>query len=127
MTCVVAFSGGKGSAVAAKLHKQPLLYDQGFAHNNCAGACVRAGQGQWLQLLEHNPARYAHEEAEERAFREAIGKDVAILRDRRGGTTKPLTLEALRLRAQLEPEAITDDDRMDIGGCGCTTDLEGAP
>lgn len=98
---------------------QPRLYAQGFPHNNCAGACVRGGQGQWALLLEKNPERYAEEEAQEAAFRAETGKDVAILRDRRGGATKPLTLAALRHRV----EHGGDVDPLDLGGCGCTTDL----
>ena len=96
----------------------PRLYAQGFPHNNCAGACVRAGQGQWARLLQVNPTRYAAEEAQEEALRTELGKDVAILRDRRGGTTKPLTLRALRERIE-DNEQI---DLFDIGGCGCFTD-----
>jgi len=88
----------------------PALYDLGFPHNNCAGACVRAGQGQWLRLLVTNPERYAEEERQEQEFRDFIEKDVSILKDRRGGTTKPLTLRALRERG---------GDASDIGGCGC--------
>jgi 3'-phosphoadenosine 5'-phosphosulfate sulfotransferase (PAPS reductase)/FAD synthetase len=99
--------------------EQPALYAMGFPHNNCAGACVRGGQGQWVNLLETNPERYAQEEAEEQRFRDETGKDVAILRDRRGGTTKPLTLTALRHRVEGHEEV----DRDDIGGCGCMTDL----
>lgn len=94
----------------------PRLYAMGFPHNNCAGACVRGGQAQWRLLLQQNPERYAQEEAEEERFRQETGKDVAILRDRRGGTTKPLTLRVLREREEY--------DRDDWGGCGCTTDLE---
>lgn len=96
----------------------PVMYTQGFAHNNCAGACVRAGQGQWARLLAVNPARYAAEEAQEEALREHLGKDVAILRDRRNGETKPLTLRALRERAENNGQI----DLFDIGGCGCMTD-----
>lgn len=99
----------------------PRLYAQGFPHNNCAGACVRAGQGQWIRLLETNPARYAEEERQEEEFRTFIGKDVAILRDRKGGTTKPLPLRVLRERASVAPDEI---DRDDIGGCGCMADVE---
>lgn len=99
---------------------EPRLYSQGFAHNNCAGACVRAGQGQWAHLLRVNPARYAEEEAQEEAFRAETGKDVAILRDRRGGTTKPLTLRALRTRVEGAPETVDMDD---IGGCGCMAEV----
>ncbi|MFJ8387734.1 hypothetical protein ACIQ9Q_25050 [Streptomyces sp. NPDC094438] len=29
----------------------PCLYGLGFAHNDCAGACVRAGQRQWKHRL----------------------------------------------------------------------------
>lgn len=63
--------------------RPPALYAQGYEHNNCAGACVRAGQAQWARLLVTNRARYLKEEAEELAFRDFIGKDVSILRDRR--------------------------------------------
>lgn len=102
--------------------KSPQMYAQGFAHNNCAGACVRAGQGQWARLLAVNPGRYAVEEAQEEALRAELGKDVAILRDRRGGETKPLTLRALRERIEDNQQI----DLFDIGGCGCTTDEEPA-
>lgn len=98
----------------------PRLYAQGFPHNNCAGACVRAGQAQWELLLRQNPERFAREEAEENRFREEIGKDVAILRDRRGGTTKPLPLTVLRKRVEAQEEI----DMSDWGGCGCMTDLD---
>lgn len=98
---------------------QPRLYAQGFPHNNCAGACVRGGQAQWALLLKANPDRFAQEEAAEETFRQETGKNVAILRDRRGGTTKPLTLHALRARE----EGGQGHDTDDWGGCGCTTDL----
>lgn len=97
----------------------PRLYAEGFPHNNCAGACVRGGHGQWALLLEKNPERYAQEEIAEADLRAYLGKDVAILRDRRGGTTKPLTLTALRRRIERGQEV----DRDDMGGCGCMTDL----
>jgi len=100
--------------------KPPRLYEQGFAHNNCGGACVRGGQAQWARLLEVNPARYAVEEAAEADMRGYLNKDVAILRDRRGGTTKPLTLTVLRNRI----EADRPVDRDDWGGCGCFTEQE---
>lgn len=92
------------------------LYAHGFPHNNCGGACVRGGQAQWALLLKVNPTRYAEEERQEQEFPDLVGKDVAILRDRRGGTTQPLTLTALRERVQATPEQI---DMLDFGGCGC--------
>ena len=35
--------------------KQPQLYDMGFAHNNCKGRCVKAGQGHFINLLQQMP------------------------------------------------------------------------
>lgn len=76
----------------------PQLYDLGFNHNNCGGACVQAGIGQWARLLELFPERYLWHEEQEENIRKYLNKDVAILRDRTGGTTKPLTLRELRIR-----------------------------
>ncbi len=96
----------------------PRLYAQGFAHANCGGACVRGGQAQWALLLEVNPERYREWEREEEDSRVFLGKDIAILRDRRGGTTKPLTLRAFRERLQGEDPKYDDTD---WGTCGCFT------
>lgn len=95
----------------------PLLYAQGFAHANCGGACVRGGQAQWELLLRVNPDRYAQWEAEENESRAVLGKDVSILRDRRGGPVRPLTLTAFRERIEAAPTLF---DAADWGACGCT-------
>lgn len=106
--------------------KRPRLYDLGFAHNNCAGMCVKGGQAQWTRLLEVFPDRFAMVEAFEQRMRDRLGKDVSILRDRTGGTTKPLTLAALRERIeaqrQAQPSLLDLIDEDDWGGCGCFTD-----
>lgn len=68
--------------LAARGIRRPRLYDLGFAHANCGGFCVRAGQGQFAQLLKTMPARYAEHEAQEQSMRDMLGKDVSILRDR---------------------------------------------
>lgn len=93
---------------------EPRLYALGFAHNNCGGACVRGGQAQWAHLLRTFPERYASWEQHEQEMTELLGHPVAILRDRAGGTTRPLPLTVLRQRA----EAV---DELDWGGCGCFT------
>lgn len=97
----------------------PRLYAMGFAHNNCGGSCVRGGQAQWSRLLATFPGRFAEWEQHEQAMRDRLG-DVAILRDRRGGVTRPLPLAVLRRRI----ESVGDDpiDSADWGGCGCFTD-----
>lgn len=95
--------------------KPPRLYEQGFTHNNCGGGCVKAGQAHWAHLWRTMPERYARWEQEEEAFRCYIGKDVAILRDRTGGSAKPLTLA--EFRGRLERGEAYDKDEW--GGCGC--------
>ncbi|WP_433616813.1 hypothetical protein ACQP2P_15905 [Dactylosporangium sp. CA-139114] len=80
----------------------PRAYAEGFSHNNCFGACVRAGQRQWRHLLDVAPDRFAAAEAEEERLRSALG-DVAILRERRNGVSRPLPLRELRRRAELAP------------------------
>jgi 3'-phosphoadenosine 5'-phosphosulfate sulfotransferase (PAPS reductase)/FAD synthetase len=73
----------------------PRLYDLGFAHNNCGGVCVRAGQGQWRHLLATFPERFAEAEAREATLRARLG-DVAILKRTRNHVAAPLPLAQLR-------------------------------
>lgn len=94
----------------------PQLYKLSFDHNNCGGFCVKAGQAHFANLWHKLPERYLHHEAKEEEFRERIGKDVAILRDRRGGTSTPMTLRQFRERLETGD---TDYERDDWGGCGC--------
>lgn len=94
----------------------PRLYAMGFAHNNCGGFCVKAGQGHFANLLSQMPERYAEHETNEERIRAYLGKDVSMLTDRRGdGKKKPLTLRALRELIQSGAQI----DAFDIGGCGC--------
>jgi 3'-phosphoadenosine 5'-phosphosulfate sulfotransferase (PAPS reductase)/FAD synthetase len=97
----------------------PFLYRLGFSHNNCAGMCVKGGQGHWIQLLEKLPERFAYAERKEKELREKIGKDVAILSVTEKGVKRPMTLEELRKKYKQEPKQL---DLFDIGGCGCFVD-----
>src|SRR5690606_16726797 len=81
----------------------PRLYSMGFAHAYCGGACVRGGQAQWALLLQTLPEVYREWEAEENRTRTELGKDVSILRDRRGGPVKPLPLTVFRERLTAQP------------------------
>lgn len=94
----------------------PRAYDLGFPHNNCGGGCVRAGQAQFALLLKVMPDRYAEWEQQEQELRSYLNKPVSILRDQRGGETKPLTLAELRQRIESAPQQL---DLLDWGGCGC--------
>lgn len=101
--------------LAAEGIKPPRLYALGFAHNNCGGFCIKAGHGQFALLLRQLPDRYAEHEKREQEIRDYLGKDIAILRDREGGDSTPLTLKALRERI----EAGHPIDELDFGGCAC--------
>jgi hypothetical protein len=76
----------------------PSLYEQGFSHNNCGGFCVKMGHSQAFRLWKNRPWVYFHHAGKEQQFRQFIGKDVAILRDRRNKETLPLTLLELAAR-----------------------------
>jgi hypothetical protein len=106
--------------------KPPMLYSLGFPHNNCGGRCVAAGISHWVHLFNTLPERYMEWENEEQAtmkdFAErGIGsKEFTILKDRRGGVTRNLSLKDLRLRI----EAGEKLPQHDWGGCGCGTQAE---
>lgn len=77
----------------------PAMYAEGYSHANCGRRCVKQGQGDWLRTYVNRPADYAEAEEWERLMRQHPNRqNYALLRDQTGGTTKPLTLEALRLR-----------------------------
>lgn len=97
----------------------PAIYDEGFPHNNCGGFCVKAGHAHFLHLLKNRPSVFEKHAAEEQAFREWIRKDVAILRDRRGGTTKPLPM--YEFKRQVESGELKVNPRDWGKGCQCFT------
>ena len=101
----------------------PRLYRLGFAHNNCKGCCVKAGIGQYRNLLLKDRVTFLEMENKEQAFRNKYGKNVSILK-RKG---KPFTLRELRMTVETEPkqlnlfdlEPLTQDECNEIGGCSC--------
>lgn len=96
----------------------PRLYRLGFAHNNCGGFCVKGGHASFKKLLEELPDVYARHEAAEEDFRAFIGKDVAVMRDRRGGVSKPLTMRAFRERVAADNQ-LGPEEANDWGACSC--------
>lgn len=97
---------------------QPRLYDYGFAHNNCGGFCVRAGQGQMQALWRAMPERYKwHEEQMEQVMRDVPNARPFL----RQSTSKGLGYITLReWREQMEAQP--DLDLEPTGGCGCFVD-----
>lgn len=102
----------------------PRLYRAGFAHNNCGGFCVRAGQAQFELLLREHPDRYAFHEAREQELRDHLGKDVTILKETVRSEPVPITLTRFRERLEAQPDLF---DAFDFGGCGCFIDTEETP
>ena len=100
--------------------RPPRAYAEGFPHNNCLQqGCVRGGQAYWALLLRTRPDAYAYAESEEEKLRVHLGANVAILKDRTGGTTTPWTLRGFRESIQHQGSMFDTDE---WGGCGCFTD-----
>ena len=101
-----------------ELEKQ-RFYKLGAPHANCGGGCIKMGHGGFARLLAADPCKFAEWEENEQGIRDHLGRDdVAILKDRSGGTTTPLTLRELRERIEGGGQV----DMFDIGGCGCFID-----
>jgi hypothetical protein len=104
----------------------PRLYKLGFKHNNCGGGCVKAGIGQFAHLYKVLPQVFDKWEREELRMRIFLGKNVAILEDRRGGTRKPMPLYKLRARLEGREEPLEPTEINDVRGCGCAIDYDPA-
>ena len=77
------------------------------------------GHGGFARLLAANRERFMEWEQNEEVLRQELG-DVAILRDRTGGTLRPYPLRVLREKIESGGQC----DMFDIGGCGCFLDDE---
>ena len=98
------------------LRKQ-RLYVLGMPHANCGGGCIKMGIGGFARLYYADPCQFAEWERNEEQLRAQLG-NVSILRDRTNGTSRPMTLKALRERL----ESGGTVDMFNIGGCGCMVD-----
>lgn len=98
----------------------PRLYLYGFDHNNCGGACIKAGQSQWARLLYYLPDVYEWWESNEERFRSTVNQSVAILRRRIKGEAYPLPLRQFRIEMQAKWLAM-------IPGISPFADLEETP
>lgn len=98
----------------------PLLTRLGFPHANCGGGCVKAGMKHFAKLLTDLPDEFAKWEENEAEIASFLGKNVTILRDRSGGTVRPMSLTELRLRQEATGEQLSLDGE-DWGGCNCFT------
>ena len=110
------------AAMAAAGVQPPWLTRMGFPHANCGGGCVKAGIGSFQRLRKISPETYAQWEWNEEQMRQFLGRDVAILTDRRGKKRRPLALRELRERDAVDPTLFDGED--DDGSCNCFTPPE---
>ena len=116
---------GKHEAVAAARARGlvlPTLYDDGFSHANCAGACVKAGISHWRRLYHHRREVFDKAAREEASLRDKIGDEHSILRYQRGGRMYPLPLHALARDIESSLPMFGHDQTSE-GGCGCAVDM----
>ena len=113
------------SEMEALVGWMPDAYKQGFPHFNCGKRCIRAGISHFVHLYHvdrpafdewANEEIVTNEEFRNRGIESEFG-EFSILRDRRGGVTKPLSLKTLAARIEAG-ETFRKDD---WGGCGCGT------
>lgn len=57
---------------------EPDLYEQGFNHANCNGACFKSGMGHWARLYKERPEVFAYHEQKEKEWQEITGRDSTI-------------------------------------------------
>lgn len=96
------------------LRKQ-FLYRIGMPHANCGGGCCKMGQAGWANAYRFNRRVFNAWRDMEQDMREYLGADVSMMKDRRGGGTKPLTLLDLQKRIESGQQV----DLFDWGGCSC--------
>jgi len=92
------------------------MYEKGYPHNNCGGGCVLAGISQWVGLYHDFQDTFMYHMEKEAEFFKRTG--YCILRNRRGGETKPLLLSELVDRIKNDDLAGLQEFRST---CGCMT------
>lgn len=73
----------------------PRMYRMGYHNNNCfKTGCVQGGIGYWQKMGAEQPAKFDVMAEMEHKLTDLKGKPITMLKDRRGGETKPLFLKA---------------------------------
>jgi hypothetical protein len=97
------------------------MYADGYPHANCGGACILAGIKQWSGLLRDDPVLFAYHEQKEQEFLAELRKrgrtEITILKDRRGGEVRNLSLQ--QLREELEQGIRKPTDTWKVSTCSC--------
>lgn len=98
----------------------PNLYKLGFSHNNCSGACVKAGSGQFKKLFNDLPDVYRRFELKQEKLIKEVPSVHPFISVTKNKKKVNLTMKQFREQhLQTIPDAVDD---FDIGGCGCFID-----
>lgn len=99
--------------------KPPRLYEFGLGHNNCGGFCVKAGLGHFKRLLNGDREQYLRFENEEASVYVDAPETRPFLRKRRNGKVSYITLKQYREALDLDSGYLSEDEELELGGCGC--------
>lgn len=83
----------------------PLMYRQGYNHNNCGGRCFKQGIGAWMLTRDTRPDEFMDMAEWENRQQKTLKTNHTIIRDQRGGKVKPYPLINLleRKRVRQKP------------------------
>jgi len=99
--------------------RPPRLYTLGFAHNNCGGFCVKAGQAHFAHLYRTMPERYEYHARKEREIIASGVNHKGIIRATVNGKRMYMTLDDFK--RHIEANMF---EAHDVRGCGCFTEIE---
>ena len=77
---------------------------------------MKAGHSAFAHLLKHFPDRYEYHSNKEEEMRQYLDKNIAIMRDRSGGVSTPMTMKQFRQRKAPKMNQLSLED---WGGCNC--------
>lgn len=97
----------------------PRLYEMGFSHNNCGGFCVKAGLAHFKNLWEKLPEVYLDNERQQEEAIQRNPKLRPFLRKTIDGKLAYLTMKQYRENYLTKSVELTEDERLEFGGCGC--------
>jgi len=104
-------------------YPKQALYERGYPHNNCGKhGCVLAGISQWVGFYNDDQDGFLYSAERERLFQIKHDTDFTVLKDRRNGTTAPLSLYDLRDRIETNDVDGLQEFRST---CGCATWQQG--
>jgi intein/homing endonuclease len=120
------YSIGEDKVFCAQVpHYHTFSLEHYILTGNCGGFCVKQGLAAHKRLLEKRPDVYAYHEEQEKITRNLIGKGHGFIKKQINNKFYYLTMEEYRKYLTEGDEGfLTDDEKLDFGGCGCFNDFD---